>query len=207
LFGSPVLEGGQAQFVRVPRAGGTLFNLSNPSTWSSSNLSETQKLSALKTLSDSSLLLLADILPTGVFAALQAMNHPKVLPVVTGRPWPTSFFADASSTGLAPLHEEDKVLTFAIIGLGPVGVCSAVSLLDMLASRDAPFKIVAIDPLESRRRKMKAIYSKIAHDGKGTGKFVVRGIEEAKETVNEWTRGVGATAVLEVREIFVKSAM
>lgn len=194
LFGSPALEGGQAQYVRVPKAGGTLFNLSDSKSWPS-ELSAEMKEKALAGLADSSLLMLADILPTGVFAALQAMNHPKVLPALTGRPWPASFFpGDPSATMLA----EDRVLTFAIIGLGPVGLCACVSLLDMLAAQPLPFQIIAIDPVESRREKALAVYSKIDKAGKGNGKFVTHNIEDAKKIVETSTGGVGCTAVLEV---------
>ncbi|KAJ7857774.1 chaperonin 10-like protein [Mycena leptocephala] len=194
LFGSPALEGGQAQFVRVPKAGGTLFNLNDATSWPST-LSDDMKTKALAGIADSSLLMLADILPTGVFAALQAMNHPKVLPALTGRPWPASFFPGDSSITVLP---EDRVLTFAIIGLGPVGLCACVSLLDMLSSQPLPFQIVAIDPVESRREKAMAVYSKIDTAGKGSGKFVTQSIDDAKETVTTWTGGVGCTAVLEI---------
>ena len=67
----------------------------------------------------------------------------------------------------------------------------------MLATRKLPFRVVAIDPTESRREKMKAIYGVIDEAGKGSGEFVVTSIEEAKTTVNEWTNGVGCSAVLE----------
>lgn len=202
LFGSPVLEGGQAQYVRVPKGGGTLFNLSNPSTWSSS-LSQEEKLKALTGLADSSLLLLADILPTGVFAALQALNHPKLQPVLTGRSWPLCFSSSQDSPGNdVSFTTEDKMLTFAIVGLGPVGTCAAVSLLDAAATRQLPFRIIAIDPVESRREKMKAVYAAIDASGKGTGEFIVQSIEEAKLTIQKLTSGVGCTAVLEVSHVF-----
>ena len=77
-------------------------------------------------MADSSLLLLADIVPTGVFGALQVLNHPKVLPVTTGKPWPHSYGTlETGTTNLdkdATLLPADRVLTFAILGLGPVGV-------------------------------------------------------------------------------------
>ncbi|TFK40676.1 alcohol dehydrogenase [Crucibulum laeve] len=197
LFGSPALDGGQAQYVRVPKAGGTLFNLSDSSTWSSA-LNEEEKRKALTDIADSSLLMLADILPTGVFAALQALNHPKVAPVITGKAWPICFSPDQVSGNEVSLIDEDKIITVAIVGLGPVGVCAAVSLLDALATRKAPFRIIAIDPLETRREKMKAVYNAISDSGKGNGEFIVQSIEESKEAVKKWTGGVGATAVLEV---------
>ena len=204
LFGSPVLEGGQAQYVRVPKAGATLFNLSDPDTFSST-LPRDEKVLALSKIKESSFLLLADILPTGVFAALQALNHPKVVSVLEGRPWPLSCFPSNSPLGvdktLIPMRDSDKMLTFAIVGLGPVGVCTAVSLLDMLATRGHAYKIVTIDPLQPRREKMKAVYNKIP---KGSGEFIVENAEEAKKTVEKWTAGIGCTAVLEVGPEFRK---
>jgi threonine dehydrogenase-like Zn-dependent dehydrogenase len=102
------------------------------------------------------------------------------------------------SLGLTELTDSDKVLTIAIIGLGPVGVCAAVSLLDMLATRKLSYRIVGIDPIDSRRSKMQAIYDKIPLDEKGAGEFVVKSIDEAKETVKNWTNGGGCSAVMEV---------
>ena len=185
--------------MRVPKAGGTLFDLDDSSTWSSS-LPNDVKEKALVGLTDSSLLLLADILPTGVFATLQALNHPKVAPVLTGKPWPLCFNQSETSGNEVIFTAEDRVLTIAIIGLGPVGVCATISLLDALATstRQVPFRIVAVDPLEARREKMKAIYAAIGEGGKGTGEFVVLPIEEAKDKVKECTAGIGCTAVLEV---------
>lgn len=121
LFGVPVLPGGQAQYARIPKAGGTLFSLtalakSNPQ---------------VLDLADSSLLLLADILPTGVFAALQALQHPKLSPILTGSAYPSSSFVPSGMFqtegvgAMRPLETEDRTLTIAIVGLGPVGgVCS-----------------------------------------------------------------------------------
>ncbi|KAJ3510816.1 hypothetical protein NMY22_g15854 [Coprinellus aureogranulatus] len=193
LFGSPQLDGGQAQYVRVPKAGGTLFDLSDPSTWSSA-MSPDERNAALPKLSDSSLLMLADILPTGLFAAIQAINHPKVQPVLTGKPWPLCF----SGTESLDILDEDRAFTAVIIGLGPVGVCAAISLLDIVSTRKIPFHIIAVDPNVSRREKMKAVYDAIDDSGKPQGTFDVLAIDEAKARVRELTKGVGSCAVLEV---------
>jgi threonine dehydrogenase-like Zn-dependent dehydrogenase len=200
IFGTPDLPGGQAQYVRVPKGGGTLFNLTKPDSWSTS-VSDEAKVKLQAGIADSSLLLLADILPTGVFAAIQVLNHPKVLPMITGRPWPLCFLPPGngtSETTETTFQAEDSTLTFAVVGLGPVGVCACVSLLDMLATRKLPFRIVAIDPVESRRKKMSDVYYAMGDGGKGLGDFVVLSIEEAKACVEQSTKGVGCNAVLEV---------
>jgi threonine dehydrogenase-like Zn-dependent dehydrogenase len=68
----------------------------------------------------------------------------------------------------------------------------------MLATRQAKFKIVAIDLLEPRRKKAQAFYDAIHPSGRGSGEFVVASAEEAKQIASEWTGGVGLNGVLEV---------
>lgn len=197
LFGIPTLPGGQAQYARIPKAGGTLFSLTA--------LAKSDP--HVLALADSSLLLLADILPTGVFAALQALQHPKLSPLLTGSAYPSN---PALTT---PLQTEDRTLTIAVVGLGPVGVvrhllapavqatltctqCATVSLLHMLQrireDKGIDYRVVAIDPNESRRAKMDAVYARI---GQRSGALVVAAIDEAKELAALWT---GCNAVLEV---------
>ena len=118
------MPGGQAQYIRIPKAGGTLFNISG-------SVSISQRLKGLPSVSDSSLLLLADILPTGVFAALQTLQHPKISPVITGKAYPfngllpeaADDISEAFTTG-GSLREEDRNLRIAVVGLGPVGIVS-----------------------------------------------------------------------------------
>ena len=127
LFGTPHTPGGQAQYVRVPRAGGTLYNLEGISAAYVYPDQETKE--SIGKLADSSLLLLCDILPTGVFAAFQGLNHPKTLPILTSRSYPHSSGAALLESDVSvPLKAEDQVLTIAIIGLGPVGVVRRRSL-------------------------------------------------------------------------------
>jgi hypothetical protein len=125
-----LLPGAQAQYVRVPKAGGTLFKIPPDQATTEKEISQ------WKALSDASLLLLADILPTGVFAAVQALQHPNIQPLLTSTPFPVSSFTRGGASenrpmtlltdSLPPLTEEDKRLTIAIIGLGPVGLVNAL---------------------------------------------------------------------------------
>lgn len=148
MFGSEALPGAQAQYVRVPRAGGTLFVISPASNATPASTNEPN--SHLATIADTPLLLLADILPTGTFAALQALTHPNVLPILKGERFPLSSLgqlgalspekaAEISISGgqaeaatrlrallsdpsWPDMKDTDRILTLAVIGLGPVGV-------------------------------------------------------------------------------------
>lgn len=60
------------------------------------------------------------------------------------------------------------------------------------------YRVVAIDPNESRRTKMDAVYAKIGGKDKRSRAFVVAAIDEAKELAGLWTGGAGCNAVLEV---------
>ncbi|KAF9264509.1 alcohol dehydrogenase [Marasmius fiardii PR-910] len=196
LFGSPALGGGQAQYARVPKAGSTLFNLEDPQSILKSLTAEN-----IKHIKDASLLLLSDILPTGLFGAVQTLNHPKVKAIWEGKGWPGVFFSDADAS-VNSMNEEDETLTLAMIGLGPVGICALVSLLELIWNSEKRFKyrIVAVDLLESRRKKAQAVYDRIQHSEKGkNGTVVIMGgdLGALKEQVMEWTGGVGVTAVLE----------
>ncbi|KAI0759271.1 chaperonin 10-like protein [Trametes elegans] len=201
LLGIPTLPGGQAQYIRIPKAGGTLFSLStlqspaaNAPKWD------------LSRLADSSLILLADILPTGVFAAMQALQHPKIATILTGKPYPYGGFVPGGpitqGQAATALEVGDRTLTIGVVGLGPVGVCATVSLLDILAglekSQGLAWQVIAFDTLEARRRKMQAVYDVIEPSGKGSGRFAVVSIEDGKSLAQEWTNNAGCNAVLEV---------
>ncbi|OJT13566.1 hypothetical protein TRAPUB_9882 [Trametes pubescens] len=157
-------------------------------------------------LADSSLILLADILPTGVFAAMQALQHPKIAPMLTGKPYPFGGFvpggSNAHGQAASALQKDDRILTIGVVGLGPVGVCATVSLLDILAglekSQRLVYQVIAIDPLEPRRSKMQAVYDVIESSGKGGGRFAIASVEDGKKLALEWTAGAGCNAVLEV---------
>ncbi|KAF9534494.1 chaperonin 10-like protein [Crepidotus variabilis] len=194
LIGSPALDGAQAQYIRVPKAGGTLVSLSDPSTWQSS-IPEAARAKVLSTLNDSSLLLLADILPTGLFAAVQALNHPKLGPIVKQAPWP---MFDGLPTLSDPPAAIEKTITVAIIGLGPVGICAAISLIDYCAACKLSYRILGVDLNEARRDKLERIYAAIGDDWKAQGQLKISSSEGAKENIQAWTAGIGCDAVLEV---------
>ncbi|KAH0376924.1 GroES-like protein, partial [Aureobasidium melanogenum] len=85
LFGCPKLDGGQAEYVRIPTAEGTVMK-------------------APEGLEKEALVLMADIFPTGMFAAKNA-------------------FKELSK-------EEAQESTVILLGLGPVGLCALVNALD-----------------------------------------------------------------------------
>ncbi|GJJ14830.1 hypothetical protein Clacol_009098 [Clathrus columnatus] len=196
LFGSQRLSGGQAQYVRVPLAGGTLFKIPPD------NVKTEEDITQWKHISNASLVLMADILPTGLFAATQLLQHPNILPALKSKPFPVSLYEGnqkaAVGANIIPLTDVDKQLTLAVIGLGPVGLCAIVSLLEQLESnKSQSTRIVAIDLLESRRTKAAEIVKKIG-GVPGNGLFKTATIDEGKKIVAEWTGGLGVNAAIEI---------
>ncbi|KAI8833672.1 chaperonin 10-like protein [Chytriomyces cf. hyalinus JEL632] len=97
LFGSVSLSGGQAEFVTVPNAEGTL--------------------------------LCVDTLHNSIWSPQRALNEASPVQAL-----------------------EVPVLTFAIVGLGPVGTCALVSLLDVLLNPTAaPLRLPNNSLVETRR--------------------------------------------------------
>jgi threonine dehydrogenase-like Zn-dependent dehydrogenase len=101
LFGSVVLDGGQAQYARIPLAESTVFK-------------------APPEIDERNLVLMADIFPTGYFAA-----------------------ANAFSSTRDEEHIRDSIVV--LIGCGPVGLCALVNALEY-----KPRKILAVDRVASR---------------------------------------------------------
>jgi threonine dehydrogenase-like Zn-dependent dehydrogenase len=139
------------------------------------------------------MLLLADILPTGLFAATQALNHPKTRVFVDGSTWPP-----IANFG-AKMKEEDRTLTFAVIGLGPVGLCACIALVDMLESLGRKWKVVGVDLNASRREKVLSIWKKMGLSDRG--EYAVEDSEGAGKLVASWTQGIGFNAIIEVSKI------
>ncbi|CAF4142475.1 unnamed protein product, partial [Adineta steineri] len=106
LFGSPLLDGGQAEYVRIPLADTTAFF-------------------APKEISNDLAILMADIFPTGYFAAKNA--------------W----------TLLSDQERQDPNLVVVVIGCGPVGLCAITAACEYFPT------VYAIDSVEERLEQAK----------------------------------------------------
>ena len=115
LFGTALLDGAQAEYVRVPLADSTLVR-------------------APPAVRDPKLyLLMADVFPTGFFAAENAFKN--------GTPG-----ADVTK----PENAEGNVVV--LLGCGPVGLCAVVAAMEY-----KPKALLAVDSVQSRLEKAKAL--------------------------------------------------
>ncbi|KAG0639528.1 chaperonin 10-like protein [Tuber brumale] len=133
LYGSVVLDGGQAEYVRVPLADGTLFE-------------------APPEIPEEMVILMADIFPTGYFAASNGLSQ------------------------LTPTQRENA--TVVPIGCGPVGLCAltaatsfnpaCIFAIDSVPSRLELAKSLDAEPLNFMENK-RAVKERIieATDGRG----------------------------------------
>lgn len=108
LFGSAILDGSQAEYVRVPLADATVMK-------------------APEGIEDIKLVLMADIFPTGFFAAWNAFRE---------------------------ISKEQKVedVVVVLIGCGPVGLCALINALEY-----KPKHLLAVDGVESRLELAKSL--------------------------------------------------
>ncbi|CAI7649313.1 unnamed protein product [Penicillium pancosmium] len=140
LFGCEMLDGGQAQYVRVPNAEGTVMK-------------------APEGVDEKYLVLLGDIFPTGYFAAFNALKN---------------------ST-----PEQIAEQTVVVIGLGPVGLCALINVLEF-----KPKHVLAVDSVPSRLELARSL-------GGEPWNFMTDR-EGLDKRVKELTEGRGADAVVEV---------
>ena len=111
VYGSPALEGAQAEFVHVPLADTTLFH-------------------APEGVSDETLILMADIFPTGYYAASRGLG------------------------ALSQVERDQPDLTVVVIGAGPVGLCAATS-----AKHFKPSQLFIIDSVADRLERAEKYHS------------------------------------------------
>ncbi|ORY82041.1 chaperonin 10-like protein [Protomyces lactucae-debilis] len=126
LFGSPKLDGGQAEYVRVPLANGTCVSLDS--------FEGEQKLGDLKIL-----LFLGDIWTTALYCAKNALK-------------------DALES-FATHDLASEKLTIAVLGLGPVGLCTLIALEYLLKKHKLynQSRVYAIDSVQDRLDHVKEI--------------------------------------------------
>jgi threonine dehydrogenase-like Zn-dependent dehydrogenase len=158
LFGSDALDGAQAEYVRVPLADGTLVK-------------------APPEIDDKSLLLMADIFPTGFFGASNAFKL------------------------LSPEQIVDS--TVVVIGCGPVGLCTIIAAasfrpkylfaIDSVPSRLESAKRLGAEPLNFEREKdrMESRIKEVT-DGRGADVAIeVVGLSPALKTAFDLIRPWG----------------
>lgn len=116
LFGTPLLDGAQAEYIRVPHADATVLKL--PKGVRDPRLS----------------VMMADILPTGYFAAERALNIPRAI----------------GAAGSGPRDSSEDVVV--LIGCGPVGLCALIA-----ATEHKPKAILAVDGVQDRLDKAKEL--------------------------------------------------
>lgn len=144
LFGCAALDGGQAEYVRIP-------------------LADTTAMKAPEGIKENALVLMADIFPTGYFAAWNAFRQ---------------------------LDEAQiKDSTVVLLGLGPVGLCALLNILDY-----SPKNILVVDAVEDRLK----LAEKLGKDRKVEGWNFQTDEDGLKKRVLELTENRGADVVVEV---------
>ncbi|KAG9247836.1 chaperonin 10-like protein [Calycina marina] len=157
VFGSPGLDGAQAEYVRVPLADGTVVK-------------------APPQIDDKSLVLMADIFPTGYFGATNALKL------------------------LTP--EQIAESTVVVIGCGPVGLCAIIAAqsfspkrifaVDSVDSRLGLAKGLGAEPFNFMKDKDMVQKIKDATDGRGADVVIeVVGLSPALRTAFDVVRPWG----------------
>lgn len=139
-FGCTALQGAQAEYVRVPLADSTVMK-------------------APEGIKESALVLMADIFPTGYFAAKNGLK-------------------DLSA-------EQAENSTVVLLGLGPVGLCALVNILDF-----KPKHLIAVDSVGSRLEQARQLGAEPWNFASNR-----QGLEDR---IKEITSGRGADIVVEV---------
>ncbi|KAH8782885.1 alcohol dehydrogenase GroES-like domain-containing protein [Diaporthe sp. PMI_573] len=120
LFGCPKLDGAQAEYVRVPNADATVVK-------------------APPEINDQSLVLMADIFPTGYFGAKNAFSRLSAGEIANG--------------------------TVVVVGCGPVGLCAIIAALEYKPKH--LFAVDSVDSRLEEARKLGAEPLNFAKDKEG----------------------------------------
>ncbi|OQE22572.1 hypothetical protein PENSTE_c010G08814 [Penicillium steckii] len=174
-FGTPLLDGGQAEYVRVPFADGTLQH-------------------APTNLDRRLLIMMCDIFPTGYYGSQRAIEGLK-----TQYNSKLTSFTPKETHGIAQNGAEEneqnlsyfsnsaigkiQESTIVVIGCGPVGICAIAA-----ARWEGIKKVFAIDSVEDRLVEA-ASFGAIP---------ILLGKDDPKEHIMKVTNNRGADAVVEV---------
>nr|KAK5441251.1 hypothetical protein LTR18_007095 [Exophiala xenobiotica] len=128
-FGTQGLAGGQAEYVRVPYADGTLHH-------------------APESVPDELLIMMSDIFPTGYYGAIRAIEYFDFSPSLSNGDAQSH---NTSTTGTTTTHAASKSkqplssAVFVCLGCGPVGLCA------ILTARSKGVRtIYAVDSVDDR---------------------------------------------------------
>lgn len=128
LFGSKPLDGAQADYVDVPLADATLVK--QPALGSSDD--------SLSPENEKKLVLMADIFPTGYFAAKNAFKD---------APFTKQTSSLVTPPSSAPGVSEDEPFVAVVVGCGPVGLCGIAAAKQLLPPSA---KLFAVDGVPER---------------------------------------------------------
>lgn len=173
LFGSKPLDGGQAEYVRIPLADSTLVK---------------QPLHLIKqkfpNLSDEQLkkesqkfVLMADIFPTGYFAAKTALQG----------------FSNTSQSEIDTLSKVDGPPVIVVIGCGPVGLCGVISVVRLAPKGSLIYAIDTVPDRLKEAKKLGAIPILLDTDPNAQDKKT-----DPVSIIKKATNGRGADAVMEI---------
>ncbi|CAG8420921.1 unnamed protein product [Penicillium salamii] len=167
-FGTQLLDGGQAEYVRVPFADGTLQHVPG-------------------NLDSRLLIMMCDIFPTGYYGALRAIEG--LLTQYTSRltsfPPSEQIGRNYQDKGYTSINSTEKLQqsTIVVLGCGPVGICA------IAAARSKGVETVfAIDSVQDRLAEATS-FGAIP---------IMLGRDDVQARVMEKTDGRGADAVVEV---------
>ncbi|KAJ9144945.1 Alcohol dehydrogenase superfamily, zinc-type [Pleurostoma richardsiae] len=130
-FGTQQLDGGQAEFVRVPFADGTLHY-------------------APTHIDDSLLVMMCDIFPTGYYGAMRAIGFLE-RPLLPASGAGEQQIGDTSTNGGFVTQSLDEAV-FVCLGCGPVGLCAL-----MTAKTKGVKTIYAVDAVDERLEQAKTM--------------------------------------------------
>ncbi|KAK5223739.1 hypothetical protein LTR72_005125 [Exophiala xenobiotica] len=170
-FGTQGLAGGQAEYVRVPYADGTLHH-------------------APESVPDELLIMMSDIFPTGYYGAIRAIEYFDLSPSLSNGDAQSHTISNSiTGTTTTTTHAASKSkqplssAVFVCLGCGPVGLCAILT-----ARSKGVRSIYVVDSVDDR----------LEQAAKLGGIPLKLGKDDIPAIIKEVTDGRGADAVIEV---------